>query len=206
MPLRRTGQFELLSEAKPGTAMQIRDRIKELRRVPAASFGPTHATGALIPSSNGTRCAASWPKSAMPAHCCSRAARRLAGIDRRSPAAETTPDAVVPVLVLDVDEAEAAQVAGHASIRSAGAGRNQRRGPCALLAESKPKARLWGKCSPIWQRARRGGRAVGAEVAGPRPGRRIVSNRDRVPGARRSSAASIRGITGRGLNCRLLNL
>jgi hypothetical protein len=91
--------------------MKFRDRIKELRRVPAADLQPNPKN---------------WRKHPPAQHDVLRGILAEVGyadalLARETPAgelilidghlrAETTPEAIVPVLILDVDEAEAAKI------------------------------------------------------------------------------------------------
>lgn len=93
-----------------GIPTMIRDRIVELRRVPARDLALTSGIGVGIPTDSAAPCAR-----------CSRASATRALLAREGPdgglllidghlRAEVTPDTEVPVLVLDVDEAEAGRL------------------------------------------------------------------------------------------------
>jgi hypothetical protein len=91
--------------------MKIRDRIKELRRVPAAELQPNPKNWRTHPKAQhdalkGVLAEIGYADALL---ACETSEGGLMLIDGHL-RAETTPDAIVPVLVLDVDEAEAAKI------------------------------------------------------------------------------------------------
>jgi ParB-like nuclease domain len=91
--------------------MQIRDRIKELRRVPASSLRPNPRNWRTHPEHQrdalrGVLAEVGYAGALLARELPDGALELIDGHLR----AETTPDAVVPVLVLDVDEKEAAKL------------------------------------------------------------------------------------------------
>src|SRR5437868_3353298 len=91
--------------------MQIRDRIKELRRVPAAELRPNPRNWRLHPPQQqdalrGILAEIGYADALLARELSDGSLMLVDGHLR----AETTPDAVVPVLVLDVDEAEADKI------------------------------------------------------------------------------------------------
>lgn len=91
--------------------MQIRDRIKELRRVPAAELRPNPRNWRLHPPQQqdalrGVLAEVGYADALLARELPDGTLMLIDGHLR----AETTPDAVVPVLVLDVDEAEADKI------------------------------------------------------------------------------------------------
>jgi hypothetical protein len=91
--------------------MQIRDRIKELRRVPAADLRPNPRNWRLHPPGQqdalrGLLAEVGYAGALLARELSDGTLMLIDGHLR----AETTPDAVVPVLVLDVDEAEADKI------------------------------------------------------------------------------------------------
>jgi len=92
-------------------AMKIRDRIKELRRVPAAELQPNPKNWRTHPKAQqdalkGVLAEIGYADALLARETPEGGLMLIDGHLR----AETTPDAVVPVLVLDVDEAEAAMI------------------------------------------------------------------------------------------------
>src|SRR5919201_2122671 len=88
--------------------MQIRDRIKELRRVRAAELRPNPRNWRVHPPAQqdalrGVLAEVGYADALLARELADGTLMLIDGHLR----AETTPDAVVPVLVLDVDEAEA---------------------------------------------------------------------------------------------------
>src|SRR3982751_1904303 len=91
--------------------MQIRDRIKELRRVRAADLRPNPRNWRLHPPQQqdalrGVLAEIGYADALLARELPDGTLILIDGHLR----AETTPDAVVPVLVLDVDEAEADKI------------------------------------------------------------------------------------------------
>ncbi|HEY1785727.1 MAG TPA: ParB N-terminal domain-containing protein [Pirellulales bacterium] len=91
--------------------MQIRDRIKELRRVPAGSLRPNPRNWRTHPASQrdalrGILAEVGYAGALLARELPDGGLELIDGHLR----AETTPDALVPVLVLDVDEREAAKL------------------------------------------------------------------------------------------------
>jgi hypothetical protein len=91
--------------------MQIRDRIKELRRVKAAELRPNPRNWRLHPphqqdALRGVLAEVGYASALLARELADGTLMLIDGHLR----AETTPDAVVPVLVLDVDEAEANKI------------------------------------------------------------------------------------------------
>src|SRR5256714_13501697 len=91
--------------------MQIRDRIKELRRVRAADLRPNPRNWRLHPQNQqealrGVLAEVGYADALLARELDDGTLMLVDGHLR----AETTPDAVVPVLVLDVDEAEADKI------------------------------------------------------------------------------------------------
>jgi hypothetical protein len=91
--------------------MQIRDRIKELRRVPAAELRPNPRNWRLHPPEQqealrGLLAEVGYAGALLARELDDGALMLVDGHLR----AETTPDSVVPVLVLDVDEHEADKI------------------------------------------------------------------------------------------------
>lgn len=91
--------------------MQIRDRIKELRRVRAADLRPNPRNWRIHPSTQqdalrGLLAEVGYADALLARELPDGALMLIDGHLR----AETTPDAVVPVLVLDVDEQEADKI------------------------------------------------------------------------------------------------
>lgn len=88
--------------------MKIRDRIRELRRVPARELVPNPKNWRLHPEKQSALLAGALREIGYADALIARENEhgRLVLIDGHL-RAETTPDAVVPVLVLDVSEAEA---------------------------------------------------------------------------------------------------
>ncbi len=91
--------------------MQIRDRIKELRRVRAADLRPNPRNWRLHPPAQqdalrGVLAEVGYADALLARELADGTLMLIDGHLR----AETTPDAVVPVLVLDVDEAEADKI------------------------------------------------------------------------------------------------
>src|SRR5215510_13268692 len=88
--------------------MQVRDRIKELRRVPASTLRPNPRNWRTHPSAQqdalrGVLAEIGYADALLARELPDGSLMLVDGHLR----AETTPDAVVPVLVLDVDEREA---------------------------------------------------------------------------------------------------
>src|SRR5690349_16859049 len=91
--------------------MQIRDRIKELRRIPAGELRPNPRNWRLHPSEQqdalrGVLAEVGYASALLARELPDGTLMLIDGHLR----AETTPDAVVPVLVLDVDESEADKI------------------------------------------------------------------------------------------------
>ena len=91
--------------------MQIRDRIKELRRVPAGELRPNPRNWRLHPSEQqdalrGVLAEVGYASALLARELPDGTLMLIDGHLR----AETTPDAVVPVLILDVDEGEADKI------------------------------------------------------------------------------------------------
>ena len=91
--------------------MQIRDRIKELRRVRAADLRPNPRNWRTHPAAQqdalrGVLAEVGYADALLARELADGTLMLIDGHLR----AETTPDAVVPVLVLDVDEAEADKI------------------------------------------------------------------------------------------------
>jgi hypothetical protein len=91
--------------------MQIRDRIKELRRVPAAALRPNPRNWRLHPPAQqdalrGVLAEIGYADALLTRELPDGTLMLIDGHLR----AETTPDSVVPVLVLDVDESEADKI------------------------------------------------------------------------------------------------
>jgi hypothetical protein len=91
--------------------MQIRDRIKELRRVPAAHLRPNPRNWRLHPPEQqdalrGLLAEVGYAGALLARELEDGTLMLIDGHLR----AETTPDAVVPVLILDVDESEADKI------------------------------------------------------------------------------------------------
>ena len=91
--------------------MHIRDRIKELRRVRAADLRPNPRNWRTHPAAQqdalrGLLAEAGYADALLTRELADGTLLLIDGHLR----AETTPDAVVPVLVLDVDEAEADKI------------------------------------------------------------------------------------------------
>jgi hypothetical protein len=91
--------------------MKIRDRIKELRRVPAAELQPNPKNWRTHPKAQqdalkGVLAEIGYADALLARETPDGGLMLIDGHLR----AETTPDAIVPVLVLDVDEAEAAKI------------------------------------------------------------------------------------------------
>jgi hypothetical protein len=91
--------------------MHIRDRIKELRRVPAADLRPNPRNWRVHPPAQqdalrGVLAEVGYADALLVRELADGALMLIDGHLR----AETTPDAVVPVLVLDVNEAEAEKI------------------------------------------------------------------------------------------------
>jgi hypothetical protein len=91
--------------------MQIRDRIKELRRVPAADLRPNPRNWRFHPAAQqdalrGVLAEVGYADALLARELPDGSLMLIDGHLR----AETTPDAMVPVLVLDVDEAESNKI------------------------------------------------------------------------------------------------
>src|SRR5262245_41424250 len=91
--------------------MKIRDRIKELRRVPAAQLQPNPRNWRTHPKAQqdalkGVLAEIGYADALLARQTAEGGLMLIDGHLR----AETTPDAIVPVLVLDVDDAEAAKI------------------------------------------------------------------------------------------------
>src|SRR3954470_20697066 len=91
--------------------MHIRDRIKELRRVPAADLRPNPRNWRLHPPAQqdalrGLLAEVGYADALLARELADGTLMLIDGHLR----AETTPDMIVPVLVLDVDEAEADKI------------------------------------------------------------------------------------------------
>lgn len=91
--------------------MKIRDRIKELRRVPASELQPNPKNWRTHPQAQqdalkGILAEVGYADALLARETPEGGLMLIDGHLR----AETTPDSVVPVLVLDVDEAEAAKI------------------------------------------------------------------------------------------------
>ena len=91
--------------------MQIRDRIKELRRVPAGELRPNPRNWRLHPPQQqdalrGVLSEVGYADALLARELADGTLMLIDGHLR----AETTPDAVVPVLILDVDESEADKI------------------------------------------------------------------------------------------------
>src|SRR4029079_5277983 len=91
--------------------MQIRDRIKELRRVPAAELRPNPRNWRLHPSEQqealrGLLAEVGYAGALLARELDDGTLMLIDGHLR----AETTPDSLVPVLVLEVDEREAEKI------------------------------------------------------------------------------------------------
>ncbi len=91
--------------------MQIRDRIKELRRVPAAELRPNPRNWRTHPDAQrdamrGLLAEVGYAGALLARELADGSLELIDGHLR----AETTPDAVVPILVLDVTEAEADKI------------------------------------------------------------------------------------------------
>ncbi len=91
--------------------MQIRDRIKELRRVPASQLLPNPLNWRTHPrrqqdALRGILAEVGYADALLARETPAGGLMLIDGHLR----AETTPDALVPVLILDVDEAEAAKI------------------------------------------------------------------------------------------------
>jgi hypothetical protein len=91
--------------------MQIRDRIKELRRVPASQLQPNPLNWRTHPrrqqdALRGILAEVGYADALLARETSAGGLMLIDGHLR----AETTPDALVPVLILDVDEAEAAKI------------------------------------------------------------------------------------------------
>ncbi len=91
--------------------MQIRDRIKELRRVPAGELRPNPRNWRAHPQAQhdalrGVLAEVGYADALLARELEDGSLMLIDGHLR----AETTPEAVVPVLVLDVDEAEADKI------------------------------------------------------------------------------------------------
>jgi len=91
--------------------MLIRDRIKELRRVPAGELRPNPRNWRLHPSAQqdalrGILAEVGYASALLARELADGTLMLIDGHLR----AETTPDAIVPVLVLDVDEQEADKI------------------------------------------------------------------------------------------------
>src|ERR1700722_1306622 len=91
--------------------MQIRDRIKELRRVPASSLRPNPRNWRTHPANQrdalrGILAEVGYAGALLARELPDGSLELIDGHLR----AETTPEALVPVLVLDVDEYEAAKL------------------------------------------------------------------------------------------------
>src|SRR6516165_4641440 len=87
--------------------MHIRDRIKDLRRVPASQLKPNPKNWRTHPAAlRGILAEVGYADALLARETPEGDLLLIDGHLR----AETTPDAVVPVLVLDVDEAEAAKI------------------------------------------------------------------------------------------------
>jgi hypothetical protein len=91
--------------------MQIRDRIKELRRVPAAQLLPNPKNWRTHPPAQhdalrGILAEVGYADALLARETPEGALMLIDGHLR----AETTPEAIVPVLILDVDEAEAEKI------------------------------------------------------------------------------------------------
>jgi hypothetical protein len=91
--------------------MQIRDRIKELRRVPAGELRPNPRNWRLHPPEQqdalrGVLAEVGYADALLVRELADGTLMLIDGHLR----AETTPDAVVPVLILDVDENEANKI------------------------------------------------------------------------------------------------
>src|SRR6266481_1132618 len=91
--------------------MQIRDRIKELRRVPASQLQPNPLNWRTHPKRQqdalrGILAEVGYADALLARETPAGGLMLIDGHLR----AETTPDALVPVLILDVDEAEAAKI------------------------------------------------------------------------------------------------
>jgi hypothetical protein len=91
--------------------MQIRDRIKELRRVPASQLQPNPLNWRTHPrrqqdALRGILAEVGYADALLARETPDGGLMLIDGHLR----AETTPDALVPVLILDIDEAEAAKI------------------------------------------------------------------------------------------------
>ena len=185
--------------------MQIRDRIKELRRVPAGSLRPNPRNWRTHPDNQrdalrGILAEVGYAGALLARELPDGSLELIDGHLR----AETTPDALVPVLVLDVDEREAAKLLATFDPLSALAETNRRRARRLVgrRGDRKPGARA--DCSTIWRTS------IPAAADEPAPADKSL------PDELFQIVIECRGeeeqrdlfqeFIGRGLNCRLLNL
>ena len=188
--------------------MQIRDRIKELRRVKAGLLRPHPKNWRTHPQAQqdalrGVLAEIGYAGALLARELPDGSLELIDGHLR----AETTPDMEVPVLVLDLDDREAAKLlAVH--------------DPLAGMAEANEQC--WPNCWPRWKPKARPCRALLDTMLGrggtaarrtptPRGGAggsghsRMLSSRDRVR-RRGAPADRLRAADGEGFTCRLLTM
>jgi ParB-like chromosome segregation protein Spo0J len=123
--------------------MQIRDRIKELRRVKASRLRPhpnnwrTHPKGQQD-ALRGLLAEVGYADALLARELPDGTLELIDGHLR----AETTPEMEVPVLILDLDDREAAKLLALHD-------------PLAALAETGPTTTCWPSCSRRWKRKMR---------------------------------------------------
>ncbi len=140
----------------------IRDRVKELRRVPAGSLRPNPKNWRRHPKSQANALRGSLSGDRLRRRPVGReTADGLQLIDGRL-RAETTPDATVPVLVLDVTEAEADKLLLTLDPLAATGRRGHRFSPRSSSRRSRPTATPFRGCSTASRRS------TGAQP-GPKP-------------------------------------
>jgi hypothetical protein len=184
--------------------MQIRDRIKELRRVPASSLRPNPRNWRTHPANQrdalrGILAEVGYAGALLARELADGSLELIDGHLR----AETTPDALVPVLVLDVDEREAAKLLATFDPLSALAETNGEALE-ALLAEVETESQALGQLLDDLARQL------------PAAADELASADKSLPDELFQIVIECRGeeeqrdlfqeFTGRGLRCRLLNL
>ena len=183
--------------------MQIRDRIKELRRVPAGSLRPNPRNWRMHPDSQRDALRGILAEVGYAGAVGPRTARRIAGIDRWAFAGGDDARRRGAGAGARRRRARGGQAAGH--VRPAGGlGRNQRRGAAALLADVETENEALEKLL--------GELAAEIPTSADEPHLADAS----LPAELLQIVIECRGedeqrdlfqeLTGRGLNCRLLNL
>jgi hypothetical protein len=185
-------------------SMQIRERIKELRRVPASSLRPNPRNWRTHPANQrdalrGILAEVGYAGALLARELPDGSLELIDGHLR----AETTPDAIVPVLVLDVDEREAAKLLASFDPLSALAETN-REALTALLANVETESQALGQMLDdlVQQPATVADEMRRAEKSLPNELFQILIECR----GEEEQRDLFQEFTGRGLNCRLLNM